>query len=37
LATRAAKRLQRLGYDNVELHAGDGTGNGTEEAPFDAV
>lgn len=37
LATRAAERLQQLGYDNVELHTGDGTGGWPEEAPFDAI
>ena len=37
LATHAAERLQRLGYDNIELHTGDGTGGWPEEAPFDAI
>ena len=37
LAESAAARIQRLGYDNVELRAGDGTHGWPERAPFDAI
>lgn len=37
LAAAAAERLQRLGYANVELRAGDGTCGWAEAAPFDAI
>jgi protein-L-isoaspartate(D-aspartate) O-methyltransferase len=37
LATAAAERLRRLGYDTVELRAGDGTCGWAEAAPFDAI
>lgn len=37
LAAAAGRRLERLGYDNVELHAGDGTRGWQAAAPFDAV
>ncbi len=37
LATEAAKRLKRLGYDNVVVRIGDGYEGWPEEAPFDAV
>ena len=33
----ARERLQRLGYDNVEIVEGDGTKGCPEEAPFDAI
>ena len=33
----ARERLQRLGYDNVEILEGDGTKGCREEAPFDAI
>jgi len=37
LAERAARVLGRLGYDNIEVHAGgDGLG-WPEEAPYDAI
>jgi protein-L-isoaspartate(D-aspartate) O-methyltransferase len=31
------ERLQRLGYDNVEIVEGDGTTGWCEEAPYDAI
>ncbi len=37
LATSAAERLQRLGYDNVEVRAGDGSLGWPEHAPFDGI
>lgn len=39
LAMSAAKRLARLGYDNVEVRCADGYAGwpGTEDAPFDAI
>ena len=37
LAAAARRRLERLGYDNVELRAGDGTLGWPEAAPFDAI
>ena len=33
----ARERLQRLGYDNVEIIEGDGTKGCGEQAPFDAI
>jgi protein-L-isoaspartate(D-aspartate) O-methyltransferase len=33
----AGQRLQRLGYDNVEIIEGDGTKGCAAEAPFDAI
>ena len=33
----ARERLQRLGYDNVEIVEGDGTRGWPEQAPFDAI
>lgn len=37
LGKSAAKRLERLGYHNVEVRIGDGYEGWPEEAPFDAV
>lgn len=37
LAERAAATLQRLDYDNVQVHVGDGTLGLPEQAPFDAI
>jgi protein-L-isoaspartate(D-aspartate) O-methyltransferase len=37
LAARAADRLRRLGYDNVRIVEGDGSGGLPGEAPFDAI
>ena len=37
LARRAAKDLERLGYDNVYVREGDGYRGWPEEAPFDAI
>ncbi|MDH3647601.1 MAG: protein-L-isoaspartate(D-aspartate) O-methyltransferase [Gammaproteobacteria bacterium] len=37
LADRAAQTLQRLGYDNVSVKAGDGYAGWPEHAPFDAI
>jgi len=37
LADLAAKRIARLGYDNVRIVLGDGTLGCAEEAPFDAI
>lgn len=37
LAELAAKRMARLGYDNVEIRTGDGTSGWPEVAPFDAI
>lgn len=37
LATQARERLERLGYDDVEVRHGDGFFGWPEEAPFDAI
>ena len=37
LARLAAERMERLGYDNVRIVAGDGTLGYPAEAPFDAI
>jgi protein-L-isoaspartate(D-aspartate) O-methyltransferase len=37
LAELAGKRLERLGYTNVDILEGDGTNGLPEEAPFDAI
>lgn len=37
LATQAATRLQRLGYDNVEVRVGNGRLGWPEHAPYDAI
>jgi len=37
LAMAAAERLRQLGYDNVEVRAGDGAHGWIEVAPFDAI
>jgi protein-L-isoaspartate(D-aspartate) O-methyltransferase len=37
LAAAAAARLARLGYANVHVRTGDGTGGWPEAAPFDAI
>ena len=37
LALAARERLERLGYSNVHVHAGDGTLGLVECAPFDAI
>ncbi|WP_105436809.1 protein-L-isoaspartate(D-aspartate) O-methyltransferase [Neorhizobium sp. T25_13] len=37
LAASAKQRLADLGYDNVEVLAGDGTRGLSEQAPFDAI
>ncbi|MGB2589608.1 MAG: protein-L-isoaspartate(D-aspartate) O-methyltransferase [Candidatus Acidiferrum sp.] len=37
LAFAAASRLERLAYNNVHVHCGDGTLGLTEFAPFDAI
>jgi protein-L-isoaspartate(D-aspartate) O-methyltransferase len=37
LALAARERLERLGYDNVEVRHGDGFFGWPEEAPFDAI
>jgi len=37
LASSAATRLERLGYENVHVHCGDGTMGLPELAPFDAI
>ena len=37
LSRLARERFARLGYDNIELRTGDGTGGWPEEAPFDAI
>jgi protein-L-isoaspartate(D-aspartate) O-methyltransferase len=37
LADTARRRLERLGYDNVEVRCGDGTLGWPEAAPFDAI
>lgn len=37
LARDAAQRLRRLGYDNVEVQAGDGAAGWPEHGPFDGI
>ncbi|HWT11200.1 MAG TPA: protein-L-isoaspartate(D-aspartate) O-methyltransferase [Allosphingosinicella sp.] len=37
LAELAAARMERLGYGNVRLVHGDGSGGAPEEGPFDAI
>lgn len=37
LALQAAARLQRLGYDNVEVRAGNGRQGWPQHAPYDAI
>ncbi len=37
LARRAAEDLRRLGYDNVDVRAGDGYGGWPGAAPFDVI
>lgn len=37
LATAAAERLRRLGFENVTVKAGDGYQGWAEHAPFDAI
>jgi protein-L-isoaspartate(D-aspartate) O-methyltransferase len=37
LAERAREVIERLGYDNVRIRAGDGYQGWPEEAPFDAI
>lgn len=37
LASEASARLQRLGYDNVEVRAGNGRLGWPEHAPYDAI
>ncbi|HEV2818136.1 MAG TPA: protein-L-isoaspartate(D-aspartate) O-methyltransferase [Allosphingosinicella sp.] len=37
LAALAAERMERLGYDNVRIVHGDGSGGLPGEAPFDAI
>lgn len=37
LATAAQARLARLGYNNVQVHCGDGTLGWAEAAPYDAI
>lgn len=37
LASSAAARMRRLGYDHIELRAGDGSLGWPEAAPFDAI
>src|SRR5436190_12392967 len=37
LVEAARQRFRKLGYDNVELRAGDGTRGWPEAAPFDAI
>jgi protein-L-isoaspartate(D-aspartate) O-methyltransferase len=37
LGKSAGKRLQRLGYDNIETRIGDGYHGWSEHAPFDAI
>jgi protein-L-isoaspartate(D-aspartate) O-methyltransferase len=37
LAGRAARLLGQLGYDNVEIHVGDGSQGLPDMAPFDAI
>ncbi|MFO8085944.1 MAG: protein-L-isoaspartate(D-aspartate) O-methyltransferase [Desulfobacterales bacterium] len=37
LADEARKKFQRLGYDNIHVHHGDGTLGWPEHAPYDAI
>ncbi|WP_049622776.1 protein-L-isoaspartate(D-aspartate) O-methyltransferase [Frateuria defendens] len=37
LASEAAARFERLGYDNITLRVGDGSRGWPEAAPFDAI
>jgi protein-L-isoaspartate(D-aspartate) O-methyltransferase len=37
LAKLAGERIERLGYHNVSVYQGDGTGGLPSEAPFDAI
>ena len=37
LARRAARDLERLGYDNIHTRHGDGYAGWPEKAPFDAI
>ncbi len=37
LAERAAEVLEELGYDNVEIHVGDGSQGLPDMAPYDAI
>lgn len=37
LARLASERMAKLGYENVSIVEGDGTGGLPEEAPFDAI
>jgi protein-L-isoaspartate(D-aspartate) O-methyltransferase len=37
LARAAEARFQRLGYDNIHVHVGDGTLGWVEHAPYDAI
>jgi protein-L-isoaspartate(D-aspartate) O-methyltransferase len=37
LAREARERVERLGYDNAKIRAGDGTLGWPEAAPFDAI
>ena len=37
LAEQAQARYDRLGYDNIELRSGDGSGGWPQQAPFDAI
>lgn len=37
LAKLAGARMERLGYENVAIYEGDGTGGLPSEAPFDAI
>jgi protein-L-isoaspartate(D-aspartate) O-methyltransferase len=37
LAARARANLRAAGYDNVQVHVGDGTLGDPEHAPFDAI
>jgi protein-L-isoaspartate(D-aspartate) O-methyltransferase len=37
LARAASERLQRLGFPNVHVHCGDGSGGLKEFAPYDAI
>jgi protein-L-isoaspartate(D-aspartate) O-methyltransferase len=37
LTQRAVERLERLGYDNLEVRTGDGTHGWPDAAPFDAI
>lgn len=37
LATDALNRLERLGYDNITVHQGDGTLGLPDYAPYDAI